>query len=318
MYLRDDLKEKYDLKQVKNAKKQEADELDDFDSASEIDEVLRKEHHNISAEQKMMIETLVMALIFIGFGIEITFFTKITLDVVCYTFSLAAGVVGIAFAISYFIKNAAGEYYQYDLVYGLFAIMLSIIMFARREQLKSIIPLIMGILVAANGMVKLQHSLDMKRLDKKTKTDSGNWIYVLIFAFLCMIFGIIIMFSTKDVDTTEFRLMGIAFIFSGVTDIVTMFSLIKKIRLFRKQQEESEKSSAAAENAEKSENIGTSEMCQEDTDVKDGAKSAKSEAKEELKSEVNEESEKSKSDVKTEAQENKSDAPSDTKEPENP
>lgn len=238
--------------------------------SEKFDKELVRELRRKDEEKKMRNKTIIMSVIFIAFGAELLFYSDISPEIICYTFAIAAGIVGITYLISYFVKNVAGSYYQYDLVYGLMAMMIAVLMLIKKNEFLTMLTAIMGAMVAINGMIKLQHSIDMKRVDKKMSIYTGSWLYVLIFATLCIVFGSYMAFSTKAVDANTLKINGIAFIFSGITDIVSMFILSKKISDFRKNEDDKKPEKDAVQNEDaKSEDANSDGTESNDTELDD-------------------------------------------------
>ena len=103
---------------------------------------------------------------------------------------------------------------------------LGILVLSKVEVIIALIPFLLGVLVLISGCSKLQDVIDMKRMNY------GNWIVMLIFAVINVIFGILLMCNPFESANLLFRLIGIGLIFSGLTDCLTTCYFARKIRRY--------------------------------------------------------------------------------------
>ena len=75
-----------------------------------------------------------------------------------------------------------------------------------------------------SGIVKLQEALDMM------KYKAGGSVTVLVISILSLIFGILILVNPFGTAELLFRMIGIAFIYNAISDLLTVFYFSKKTR----------------------------------------------------------------------------------------
>lgn len=195
-----------------------------------------KKEKSLDYEKNMKINIVAQSLIYIIFGLALLIYTQITMEIICYVIAGITIVLGIVFVVSYFVRNVGGAFFRYDLVVGLVCLLIGILMLTKKSQLLDIIPIVMGILLTVNGVVKLQHAIDLKRVDNRMKIYSGSWVFVLIFALVCLVAGIFMVFNPEKIVSGFIKVVGAGYIFAGITDIVTMVILGKKINIYRKSE----------------------------------------------------------------------------------
>lgn len=183
-------------------------------------------------EKRMKISSSLLSVLSILLGIILVAFPETTMITICYIFAGCLLLVGLYYVVAYFRKDLMEAYYQFDLVIGMVIIVIAICIIWKVDAVISMIPMFMGIVIFANGIVKLQHSIDLKR------ANFSGWIYVLIFALLCIAISIILLLEPKSIAAIFTRMVGIGFVFSGVTDLITMFFLTKQIKMFKMAREE--------------------------------------------------------------------------------
>ena len=135
-------------------------------------------------------------------------------------------LVGAVSMICYLLRDAGRNYDRNDFGYGLVGIAVGVLFLYKVEWITSLVPVILGILVLASGCVKLQHVIDMKRLE------CGNWIGVLILAVINVIFGAVLIANPFETVIRLFQVVGIGLIFSGVTDCITVIYVAGRIRSY--------------------------------------------------------------------------------------
>ena len=158
-----------------------------------------------------------------------------------FIFILAAcvfAVAGVASIISYFVRDAEESFYRLDLVHGIMALFLALVFVTKREEIAEYFSIMIGCILVANGVVKLQHAVDMKRIDRKMRKVTETWLIVVIFSLLCIAAGTIAIYAPPSEERTLFIYFGIAFVVAGITDIFTQLVFNRKVRAFNKAAEE--------------------------------------------------------------------------------
>lgn len=181
-------------------------------------------------EKRMKTKLLLLSVLGILIGIVLIAFPETTMITVGYVFAGCLIILGIVYIIAYFKKDIMEAYYQHDLVIGLVLILIAVCSILKVVMLIELIPVIMGILVFTNGIIKLQHAIDLKRANFR------GWVYVLVFASLCMVIGIILLAEPFETIKLFMRLIGVGFVFGGITDIITLYFLTKCIKDIREKR----------------------------------------------------------------------------------
>lgn len=207
-------------------------------------------------EKRMKISSSLLSVLCILLGVVLVAFPDTTMRTVCYIFAGCLLLVGLYYVIAYFRKDLMEAYYQYDLVIGMVVLVIGICIILKVDAVITMIPMLMGIIVFANGIVKLQHAIDLKR------AQFSGWVYVLVFALLCIAISIVLLLEPKSMAEIFTRLVGIGFIFGGVTDMITLFFLTKQIKVLRRAKEEAEAVDVEATEEAAEENEAQEEVSQ--------------------------------------------------------
>ncbi|MCR5686442.1 MAG: DUF308 domain-containing protein [Lachnospiraceae bacterium] len=184
--------------------------------------------------------------VFIGYtGIDITFICRFLAVVFA-----AAGVISI---LMYCFKDVSSGYYRLELVYGVMSVFAAVIFLTKQDVIGIYFPVIAGCILFGNGVIKLQHSIDMKRIDRKMKKVTEMWLVVMIFALLCISAGAVAVYLTPTDDRKLFLFIGIAFVVAGITDVITHIVFNGKVRIFKSGNYLTEETEPETEKAEKTE-----------------------------------------------------------------
>lgn len=175
-----------------------------------------------------------ISILFVVVGALFIAYSNIDIPFICKVFACVFAAAGIVSVLSYVIRDVASGYYRLDLVYGIMSGFAALIFFTKQEVVAVYFPIIAGCILFANGVIKLQHSIDMKRIDRKMKKVTEMWLVVMIFALVCIAAGSITVFMTPTEDRTLFLFVGVSLIVAGVSDVFTHIVFNKKVRQFKK------------------------------------------------------------------------------------
>lgn len=171
------------------------------------------------------------ALFCLIYGIVLIIWPDISANFICYAIGVAIMLVGIIFVIRYIRKDLVRDFYRKDLVIGLIAISLGLVALLRVELVKELIPTILGIIVLFSGIVKLQNAIDMFRMKY------AYWYIILILSVLNMGFGILLIVEPLWIVNVVFVLIGCGLVYSGISDLVTLFFITKTIKNMVKESD---------------------------------------------------------------------------------
>lgn len=165
---------------------------------------------------------IVLALAFVTIGIIFLIYPVEVQTTACYIIAALLIVVGVISLINYLRKDISGIIYRYDLVVGLSAILGGILVIIKIQELTELILVVLGFLVTISGILKLQNSVDMLRLGH------GTWHVAFAMAIINIIFGIVLLINPFSSDVQKL-LIGIALIYSGLTDLFVTIAISKKL-----------------------------------------------------------------------------------------
>lgn len=171
------------------------------------------------------------AILSLLYGIVLIIWAEAVANLICYAVGAAVIILGIVFVIQYIRKDIHNAFYQRELVIGIMAIVIGILIIANVEIIQSIIPVILGFFVLFSGIGKLQNSFDLMRIGQK------NWWVLLIFAGLNLVLALILLLKPTWVNDLLFVLIGVGLVYSGISDLVTTFVVANHAKKFIKEDD---------------------------------------------------------------------------------
>lgn len=161
------------------------------------------------------------AIILLICGLVLLLMPELTLVTITNVIGIFIIVIGAFFLVAYFMRKelASGNN---DLIKGLVIICVGLFICIKSELVVSILPVVLGIGVVLSGILKLQHAFDLKRMGFDT------WVRIGLTAAINIFIGLIVILNPFSTVAWLMRLVGVGFIFSGVTDLITTIYVSKK------------------------------------------------------------------------------------------
>lgn len=155
-------------------------------------------------------------------GLIILFNPNETIALLSLILGIIIMIIGIGKIISYIILRKESNFSNYDLIYGIIAIVISIIMLANANAFVTIVRVIIGIWIAYTGIMKLIYALNLKSLS------SSSWIAVMIMAIITIIAGVYIAIDSSIL----IMVFGVILIAYAVIDIIEQIIFMINVNKF--------------------------------------------------------------------------------------
>lgn len=162
-----------------------------------------------------MLESIIFAIL----GIILICRPEGTLKFITYILGTIFIIIGVHKTVNYFTSKGKNDFFNYDLTYGLMAIVIGIITITYMNIIGSIFRIIIGIWILYTSLVRLNLALQIKKL--------GNtaWIYSLIIAIFIFICGLYTIINTGVIIVT----IGIIMLIYAALDIIENVIFMKNV-----------------------------------------------------------------------------------------
>ena len=182
-------------------------------------------------------QNLIGNAIYIILGIVLLVFPEATATTFCYVIGIAAIVIGVFTILIYLFREVQKNYYRNDFVLGSMEILLGAVVLYKAELVVSLIPYILGILIVFSGILKLQTTIDIRRMRV------GTELLFFILSMVGIVWGIVMIldpfraFMEDQIFALKllFIFIGIGLLFSGISDTIATLYMGRMMRLYAKQ-----------------------------------------------------------------------------------
>lgn len=128
-------------------------------------------------------------------------------------------LVGLYKIINYVQNKGKYDFYNYDIAYGLIAIILGIVTICYSTQIGAIFRILIGLWIVYSAILRINLALKLKVVD------SNIWIYSLVIAILMGICGIFVICNSGAVIVT----LGVVVVIYSVLDIIESIMFLRNV-----------------------------------------------------------------------------------------
>lgn len=172
--------------------------------------------------KKMGWTSIITYLAFTVLGIIITYNPNTTFQVISYVLGAILIAYGVLKAIEYFKVKGAYDLYNYELVYGIIACLLGIVVIVCSGMIETLLRILIGIWIVYSGAMRLGLAMKLQMID----SDNKIWVAVLLIALAMLICGLYII----AVPGTVMMTIGIIMIIYGIMDIIEEIIFMKNVK----------------------------------------------------------------------------------------
>ena len=155
-------------------------------------------------------EMVFVALLCTVLGIVLAAWPEATIDLLCKIFAAAIIIMGIVQITSYLVKR---DGYPVSAILGVIVLLVGVWIFLQPHKLVSFVPIVIGVILVVHGLQDLQIALETKR------NGYIRWWIMTIIAVLSILFGIVCIINAFGMVALTFRIIGIALIYDGLSDL---------------------------------------------------------------------------------------------------
>lgn len=167
---------------------------------------------------------IVMSVVFCVVGVLFIALPERSALAVGRALGVAMIVFGVIKLVGYFSRDLFRLAFQYDLEFGILLIALGLISLLRTSNLMDFICVAMGIAILADGLFKIQISVDARRFG------IASWWLVLLLAVAAGAVGLVLIFRPWESAQLLTVLLGIALLAEGVLNLCVAVSTVKIVK----------------------------------------------------------------------------------------
>lgn len=169
-------------------------------------------------------ESILAAIVFLLIGILVVNNPETVVLTVSYVIGGIFALVGILKVISYFVEKGNEDFFNYDLVFGIIALITGIIFITQASLLNTLFRVMIAIWLIYSGLIRGTTALKLK------KYDVSSWWFILITAILMVIAGIYVI-SYSGIVVASLGILMIAYaiidLINGIIFVIDINKCIK-------------------------------------------------------------------------------------------
>jgi len=177
---------------------------------------------------KIKISYLVASLLYIALGLLIILRPILTGTILCFIFGGILLVYGAVTIISFLVHEGRSGNYRFELVAGVVTAALGILFLVNPTFVLSIFPVILGLYIIVDAFLNLGRAAELHRMGY------GRWWIALLLSLVSMALGVLIFLRPLFLADFIIQIIGGVLIYSGVTDLWSLFIVGRVGKAFRK------------------------------------------------------------------------------------
>lgn len=172
--------------------------------------------------KKMVLPSILISVLLLVLGIVVFIYPETTLELMAKIIGAGVIALGIIGIIQY-VNHKDEESFRLNIFYAMAVIILGIVTMCSYKFVSSIIPIILGIWIVIDSLIKLRLCIGIK--------DAGisRWVYPFVMSFVTLVIGIFLIFNPFESAIAITKIGAILIIVSSVIDIIQDVMVIKYV-----------------------------------------------------------------------------------------
>lgn len=177
--------------------------------------------------------SIMMSIVLMVLGILLIFHSEATIISISYIIGAILIAIGVLAILKYVKNSNKPKNESIDIVYGVIAIILGIVIIKHPTSIASFIPLIIGLGIIINSATKLQYAFELRKKSNKI------WKSTMIISGISMFCGVILLFNPFEGAVILTKIIGGLILLYAILDIVSTLSIRKNVVRIHSAIEES-------------------------------------------------------------------------------
>ncbi len=178
--------------------------------------------------KNMTVSFVFLSILYLALGAVLIIWPTTVMNVICYLFGAILLLYGIFAIWGYYRSDDRKGSAFLALFLGIVAAAVGAVMVIYPPLIQGVIPVILGLYIAIDGLLSLKRTLELRRMDY------GNWNINLVLSLVVSALGIFVVFHPLLAEEALFRVIGIVLLYTGGSDLWTIFQLSQWSKEYRK------------------------------------------------------------------------------------
>lgn len=164
--------------------------------------------------------SVITSIIFSFIGIIIIANPEVTVKVISWSLGAIFVIIGAIKIISYFMTKGTSDFFNYELVYGVIAIVIGLFAFFYSNIIGLALGLVVGTWIIYSSLMRLSLAFKLR------KNNVGAWVTILVIAILMLIAGIYVVFNSEVIAVS----IGVFILIYSVMDLLSGIIFMKNVK----------------------------------------------------------------------------------------
>lgn len=178
--------------------------------------------------KNMTVSFVFLSILYLLLGIVLLVWPTLVMDIISYAFGAILLLYGLFAIVGFYRSEDRRGGAFLGLFLGIVAAAVGAIMVLYPPLIQSIIPVILGLYIAIDGLLSVKRTLELHRMDY------ARWNVNLILSLVSAGLGIFIVFHPLLTQASLFRVIGVVLIYAGGSDLWTLLQLSRWTKEYRK------------------------------------------------------------------------------------
>lgn len=157
-------------------------------------------------------------------GILLLIYSEFSAIVICRLVGALLAVGGIIKIIGYFAKDLYRLAFQFDLAFGILSLIVGLIMLINPKGFISFLHFVIGILILADGLFKIQTAVDAKRFGL------NKWWLIAVISVSTCVFGFLLILNPFEGAALLMALIGVALLSEGLLNLCVAVYTVRLLK----------------------------------------------------------------------------------------
>ena len=168
---------------------------------------------------------IIMSVIFYALAVMYMMFYKLPAEELCIIASAVMMAYGIIKIIGFFSKDLYCLAFEYDLAFGIMLTVMAVLLFFYRETAKEYLEFVVGIVILADSLFKVQMSFEAKKFGLET------WKMIFILSVITCIFSILLIIRFMGSLSAVYIISPIVLFLEGAMNHCVVICTVKNLKV---------------------------------------------------------------------------------------
>lgn len=174
--------------------------------------------------KQMTVSFVFLSILYLLLGAVLLLWPVPVMNLICYAFGAILLLYGLFTIIGFCRSEDRRGGAFLGLFLGIVAVAVGAVMVLFPPLVQSIIPVILGLYLAVDGLLSIKRTLELRRMEHP------RWNIHLVLSAISAGLGVLVIFHPLLTGAALFRGIGVALLYAGVTDLYTLFQLSRRTK----------------------------------------------------------------------------------------